>query len=159
MLYFKFIFCRFKFQETSGFQGTEYPGNETGLHVSIKWVFRKQQVALSNRDREANCCMTTTCLKGPDKARSAGTRRPNGSAQASAGQAHFIPAPAVLLNQNYIPSPVNPWDPVLSGKSAIKFAESCILESTTKQQHHEEQRENIRTRSYHKIQSTGKWQS
>ena len=72
---------------------------------------------------------------------------------------HFSQMLAVLLSQNYSFNPVSPRDRVLLGKFSVKFQESYILKTITKQCHYKEQRENIRTQSYYKTQSHRKIQS
>lgn len=56
---------------------------------------------------------------------------------------HFSQMLAVLLSQNYSFNPVSPRDRVLLGKFSVKFQESYILKTITKQCHYKEQRETL----------------
>lgn len=75
----------------------------------------------------SNCCMMKVCSYLPRLGKS--HAHPNGLAQALPGEDAFYLCACCAFGPELHFSPVNPWDSMFAGQSAIRVGESCSLKS------------------------------
>lgn len=154
--HYKFLFYIFTFQEVSGFQGTQCPGNEIEFEVLRKCLrlFQKPWMRFSHRvnwDQIAAWWKCVLILPRPGRWQTLWHAQPNGSVQLFPGQNAFYPCAGCALEPEPHFQSSEPLRQCAVRVVGCKVWRILHLERITKQCHYEKQRENIKTHSYHKI--------